>query len=227
MRRIWWALAIAAALTAGCTTAPGAYPPETPDAAVAATTTPNVARGAPSEAPSEAPSAVARPGDARAPAAAVPAASAPGPSPPGAVPSAQDGEDAFDLRIDAGRTSVFNTKIADALNAMKSPYAPHESESILAVRQRDLRDAAAAVRQAAYEFLGLEASACAEGKFAAIACAGGPPPRWLGERPDAPVPAGEVRRRLEELQARMQPLLDAACAEGKRQTGDEMYCSVE
>jgi hypothetical protein len=190
---------------------------ETADAAVTAPTTPSVARGAP-----------AGP-DPRSVGAQTPGAPAPGAQSPAdaPAPSAAEDEDGFNLRIDAGRISVLNGKIADALAGMRSPYEPHESESILAVRQRDLREAAAAVRQAAYDFLRLEGDACAQGKFAKIACAGAPPPRWLDERADATPSPAELRRRLDALLTRMQPLLDEACAQGKRETKDEMYCSVE
>ena len=136
-------------------------------------------------------------------------------------------EDVFVLRIDAGRTAVFNEKISEALEGLTSPYAPRQSESILAVRARDLRETTAAVRAETYNFLRLEADACAQGKFTDISCAGGPPPAWLAQRPDEEVPAAEVRRRLEDLHARMEKLLGVACEEGKRTTKDEMYCSVE
>jgi hypothetical protein len=230
MRRMWWAWTMGAALAAGCATAPGAARSEAADAAVTAPTTPSVARRAPAAAGPQSPGGQIPGGQVpggQVPGGQVPGAQSPGARTPADAPSVAEDEDGFNLRIDAGRISVLNGKIADALAGMRSPYEPHESESILAVRQRDLREAAAAVRQAAYDFLRLEADACAQGKFATIACAGGPPPRWLGERPDAAPSPAELRRRLDALLARMQPLLDQACAQGKRETKDEMYCSVE
>lgn len=145
-------------------------------------------------------------------------------------------QDMFILRIDVGRTAVFNDRIATVLAKLPDPPEPApgatDAETEAARAAYELKWAAKDVRSIAFEFLRLEGEACADGKFTAIACQGGPVPAWLAERADKPVSAAEVQRRLDWLQERMGPLLDAACEQGKTlvpedEGGGDMFCSVE
>jgi hypothetical protein len=140
-------------------------------------------------------------------------------------------EDMFILRIDVGRTAIFNDRIATAMMHMQEAAEP-EPATEAARAGAELRDATASLRSVALTYLRLEGEACAEGKFADIACKGGEVPAWVFEPASTRVPAAEVQRRLEWLQERMGPLLDAACEKGKTavpedEGGGPMFCSVE
>jgi hypothetical protein len=142
----------------------------------------------------------------------------------------------FILRIDVGRTHIFNDRIETVLDAMPDPVEPDAVASVedneRARAAFELKDAAGSVRSVTLEYLQLEGEACAKGKFVELTCKGGEVPAWLSEPANKPVSAAEVQRRLEWVQERMGPLMDAACEKGKTlipedDGGGPMFCSVE
>lgn len=151
---------------------------------------------------------------------------------PGEPASAHDEErsqDAFALQIDTGRVAIFNDRISQALDLMPEPPEPAQPTPD-AARASDLKRAQDNVRQAWFGFLSVRTRACAEGKFAAIACEPLTPPAWLAESAATKIDPATIVRRLDELQEAMAPLLDAACEKGKALSKDEnaeMFCSVE
>ena len=151
------------------------------------------------------------------------------PGEPAAAHDDERAEDAFILQIDTGRVGVFNDKIAQALDLMPSPPEAAD-ETPEATSAREYQTARDNVRRTWFDFLAVRTRACAEGKFAQIACAPLTPPAWLSESAAAKVEPATIARRLDELQEAMAPLLDVACDEGKKLSKDdegEMFCSVE
>jgi hypothetical protein len=132
-------------------------------------------------------------------------------------PGAEE-EEAFVLMVDAGRMQVFTDRIGEAAGLLDS--TPTAAET-------DLVRAAHNLRQATLAFFAAKEAACAEGKFVAQSCARLAPPAWLAEAPTQQVSARLLRRRIEEVQAMMQPLLDVACETGRQKSKNELFCSVE
>lgn len=129
-----------------------------------------------------------------------------------------DAHDPFVLMIDAGRMGVFNDRIKNAMEMAEAADKSDEAEFVHAAR---------GARQAALDFLALKERACAEGKFTAAACAPARPPAWLAEAPERAISPGEARRRIDEVQKLMTPLMAAACDYGRTKSGDGLFCSVE
>lgn len=132
-------------------------------------------------------------------------------------------DDPFVLGIDTGRMVVFTDKIEAALDIDRPEGDPTASPS----PQDEIQTAAANVRTAALAFMSLKARACVDGKFTDISCTPTDPPAWLSEPANTQVTAEEVRRRSDALYAEMGPLLNAACAYGREQMNDDLFCSVE
>jgi hypothetical protein len=140
---------------------------------------------------------------------------------PGEPASAHDQEredqDLFELGIEAGRIGVFTSRIAQAGELIEAPATG--GDDAIHVSRR--------LREATFEFFTIKERMCDEVKLVETSCAQIRPPAWLAEEPSQKITSKELRRRVEEVQALMTPLVDAACVAGKAKSGDEMFCSVE
>jgi hypothetical protein len=149
-----------------------------------------------------------------------PPAPAAAPAPAADAPTDQD---MFILMIDVGRIGVFLDRTATAAGA-EIPYVmipeqpgldPQSEQSIWRSLRQYGRDA-----------VFFKELYCARGFVKGVPCAA-KPPAFIGAEDSPPPDKAALQKHLEELQIFFDPILTAACARGKQQTKDEMFCSVE
>lgn len=140
---------------------------------------------------------------------------------PGEPASAHDqerlDEEAFILTIDVGRIGVFVDRIREGGGLIEGPLTGGD----------ELIGASKRLRASTLDFLATKEQFCSDLKFAEISCVAMRPPSWLAEDPTKPVTTTELRRRVEQVQIMMGPLMDAACEAGKAKSGEPLFCSVE
>ena len=132
-------------------------------------------------------------------------------------------QDLFVLMIDVGRIGMFLDRTAMAAG-VEIPYVqipeqpgldPQSEQSIWRSMRQYGRDAAF-----------FKELYCARGFVKGAPCTANPPAFIAAE--DSPPPdKAALQKHLEELQIFFDPILQAACIRGKRETKDEMFCSVE
>lgn len=140
---------------------------------------------------------------------------------PGEPASAHDqersDEEAFVLSIDVGRIGVLVDRIREGGGLIEGPVTGGD----------ELTGASKRLRASTLDFLATKEQFCSDLKFVEISCAPMRPPSWLAETPTKPVTTAELRRRVEQAQIMMGPLMDAACEAGKVKSGEALFCSVE
>jgi hypothetical protein len=141
-------------------------------------------------------------------------------APADAAPTDQE---LFILMIDVGRTGVFLDRAATAAG-VEIPYVmiPEQPGLDPQSEQAIWRS----LRQYGRDAVFFKEIYCARGFVKGAPCAA-KPPAFIGAE-DSPVPdKAALAKHLEELQIYFDPILQAACARGKRETKDDMFCSVE
>jgi hypothetical protein len=148
---------------------------------------------------------------------------APPPSPTVPVEAMPTDQDLFALMIDVGRIGMFLDRTAMAAG-VEIPYVqipeqpgldPQSEQSIW----RNLR-------QYGRDVVFFKEVYCARGFVKGAPCAA-KPPAFIAAEDSPPPDKVALQKHLEELQIFFDPILQAACERGKRESKDEMFCSVE
>jgi hypothetical protein len=129
----------------------------------------------------------------------------------------QTDEEAFILTIDIGRIGIFVDRIREGGGLMEAPLTG--GDELIGMSKR--------LRASVLDFLATKESFCSDVKFVEVSCVAMRPPAWLAEEPTKPVTTVELRRRVEQVQKTMGPLMDAACTYGREKSSDGLFCSVE
>lgn len=140
---------------------------------------------------------------------------------PGEPASAHDqeryDEEAFILTIDVGRIGIFVDRIREGGGLIEGPLTG--GDELIGTSKR--------LRASVLDFLATKEQFCSDLKFVEVTCVAMRPPSWLAEEPTKPVTTAQLRRRVEQVQIMMGPLMDVACEAGKAKNADPMFCSVE
>jgi hypothetical protein len=99
--------------------------------------------------------------------------------------------------------------------------------------RKDARAFARTLRETVWEYNAESSSLCADGLYAEWSCLPALDPPWLGESPKVSPSPEELRRRLDLVQGRLEPLWRAACADFDKRHPNASpeerlpYCSIE
>ena len=147
-------------------------------------------------------------------------AAAPSQAPP-PVPAGEAGEpiDAFDLAIAAGRWSVLIERSREGLYRRPfDPAAPDEDDRL----RID-----ASLKTSALAMLALRAELCRFGEGGPEPCAPLTVPGWVVEPPSAGLSLEELEARNDWVGEQTFRFIGAGCEIGRRESGDDLFCSVE
>lgn len=149
----------------------------------------------------------------------------PAPPPAAAAPAPETptDQDLFALMIDVGRIGMFLDRTAMAAG-VEIPYVliPEQPGLDPQSEQATWRN----LRQYGRDVVFFKELYCARGFVKGAPCAA-KPPAFIGAEDSPPPDKVALQKHLEELQIYFDPILQAACTRGKRETNDDMFCSVE
>jgi hypothetical protein len=142
----------------------------------------------------------------------------PPPSPPqDASPSAP--LDPFVVMIDAERWGVIIDRAMEGARMAAIPSADFD--------QSEMYRADAALKEGAAALIELRNRVCGQGLVTGDACQLRDWPEWTREPPTDQTPIEEIERRSQWLGEIMGPFTAAGCEEGRKATGEDLFCSVE
>jgi hypothetical protein len=93
--------------------------------------------------------------------------------------------------------------------------------------QSEMYRADAALKEGAAALIELRNRVCGQGLVTGDACQLRDWPEWTREPPTDQTPIEEIERRSQWLGEIMGPLTAAGCEEGRKATGEDLFCSVE
>jgi hypothetical protein len=127
--------------------------------------------------------------------------------------------DPFVVMIGAERWTVILDKALDAAREAPDPASSPE--------RTDMYRADAALKRGAAMAIEVRNDVCGKGLVTGAACNLPEWPAWTRELPTGDTPIAEIEKRSDWLSSVMSPFTDAACASGRKTSGDELFCSVE
>jgi len=152
------------------------------------------------------------------PAAAPIETASPTPAPSPATMANGEPLDPFLVMVGAERWGVIIDKAHEG--AIEAPEDVALSEDQVLRADMAVKDGAAAL-------LELRNRICGKGLMKGDACIIKDWPAWASEPPTSATPLAEIERRSDWLSLAMSPFTDLGCAEGRKASKDEMFCSVE
>lgn len=143
----------------------------------------------------------------------------PAPTPTASVTPASEPLDPFLVMVGAERWGVIIDKAHEG--AIEAP------ETDIALAENQVLRADMAVKDGAAALLELRNRICGKGLMKGDACVIKDWPAWASEPPTGDTPLAEIERRSDWLSTVMAPFTDLGCAEGRKASKDDMFCSVE
>jgi hypothetical protein len=128
------------------------------------------------------------------------------------------------LRVVAGYADVMLYHLRELIELKTS-------ESGKDLRFDSRRELASGLRQTVWEYNVESAKICAKGLYTEVSCLPVLNPSWLTEAPNTSPTEKELERRVDWVNAHVQPLWDAACEDFKKSHPEPEaympYCSIE